>query len=145
MIGFGASQSSGGRTPSCGESLLQSYPRKSVLVLEDDELSRDIAQCILHGGGFDVICAREFFEAIHHVECGTRIDVALVDVRMPAGTPNGISFVRMARRRRPALKVVFTSADTSTQGVMRFDQGEVFLCKPFRPHRLLELVTRAAT
>jgi CheY-like chemotaxis protein len=123
---------------------LHSYPRKSVLVLEDDELSRDIAQCILRGGGFDVICAREFFEAIHHVECGTKIDVAFVDVKMPSGTPNGVSFAQMARRSRPALKVVFTSGDTSAQDFMRFDQGEVFLCKPFRPHHLLEVVARAA-
>ena len=123
---------------------MQSYPRKSVLVLEDDELSRDIAQCILRGGGFDVICAREFFEAIHHVECGAKIDVAFVDVKMPSGTPSGISFVRMARRSRPALKVVFTSGSTTVQDFMRFDQGEVFLGKPFRPDHLLDVVARAA-
>jgi hypothetical protein len=50
----------------------------------------------------------------------------------------------MALRRRPALKVVFTSGSTTVQDFMRFDQGEVFLGKPFRPDHLLDVVARAA-
>jgi CheY-like chemotaxis protein len=121
-----------------------SDPGRSILILEDDDQSRDMARRILQGGGFDVICARDFFEAIHHVECGTKIDVALVDVNMPAGTPSGVSFVRMALRHRPSLKVIFTSVSTTAQDFMRVDKGEVFLCKPFAPHQLLEVVARAA-
>jgi CheY-like chemotaxis protein len=121
-----------------------SEPGKSILILEDDDQSRDVARCILQGGGFDVICARDFFEAIRHVESDTKIDVALIDVNMRAGTPNGVSFARMALLRRPSLKVIFTSGNTNAQAFMRFDKGEAFLCKPFAPYHLLEVVARAA-
>jgi CheY-like chemotaxis protein len=117
-----------------------SDPGRSILILEDDDQSRDVARCILQGGGFDVICARDFFEAIHHVECGTKIDIALVDMKMPPGTPNGVSFARMALLRRPSLKVIFTSG----KDYVRFDKDEIFLCKPFAPRHLLEVVARAA-
>jgi CheY-like chemotaxis protein len=123
---------------------LISEPGRSILILEDDDQSRDVARCILQGGGFDVTCARDFFEAIHHVERGAKIDVALVDVNMPAGTPSGVSFARMALLRRPSLKVIFTSGKTTAQHFMRFDKAEFFLCKPFAPRHLLEVAARAA-
>jgi CheY-like chemotaxis protein len=123
---------------------LISKPGRSILILEDDDQSRDVARCILQGGGFDVICAHDFFEAIHHVECDTKIDVALIDVNMRSGTPNGVSFARMALLRRPSLKVIFTSGNTTAHDYVRFDKGEAFLCKPFAPHHLLEVVARAA-
>jgi CheY-like chemotaxis protein len=121
-----------------------SDPGRSILILEDDDQSRDVARCILQGGGFDVICAHDFFEAIHHVESDAKIDVALIDVNMRAGTPNGVSFARMALLRRPSLKVIFTSGNTTSRDDVLFGKGEAFLCKPFAPHHLLEVVARAA-
>ena len=115
-----------------------------MLVLEDDEQSRDTVRCILRGGGFRVVCAADSFEAIHHIESDAKIDIALVDVKMPPGTPSGVSFVRMAQSRRRPLKVIFMSASVSSQDFTRFDEGEVFLYKPFAPHHLLHAVARVA-
>jgi CheY-like chemotaxis protein len=115
-----------------------------VLVLEDDEQSRDTVRRILRGSGFRVICAGDFFEAIHYIECDAKIDIALVDVKMPPGTPSGVSFVRMAQSRRRPFKVIFMSASVNSQDFARFDEGEVFLYKPFAPHHLLQAVARMA-
>jgi CheY-like chemotaxis protein len=123
---------------------LSSYSGGSILVLEDDDLSRDTARRILRAAGFKVICAGDFNEAISHIQCGTKIDIALVDVKMPPGTPSGVSFVRMAQIRRPSLKIIFMSASTGSQDFTRFDEGEIFLYKPFAPHHLLEVVARVA-
>jgi DNA-binding NtrC family response regulator len=120
------------------------YSDRSILVLEDDELTRDVARSILHAAGFKVICASDVEEAIHHLKLWAKIDIALVDVRMPPGTPSGVSFVRMAQARRPALKVIFMSAHSSSQEFMRTGEDDFFLHKPFAPHHLLEFVTRAA-
>jgi CheY-like chemotaxis protein len=120
------------------------YSARSILILEDDDLARDVAQGILRGAGFKVTSARNVHEAIAHVRRGTKIDIALVDVKMPPGTPSGVSFVRMAQSRRRSLKVIFMSASVSSQDFMRFDEGEVFLYKPFAPHHLLQAVTRLA-
>jgi CheY-like chemotaxis protein len=123
---------------------LTSYPGRSILILEDDDLARDVARGILRGAGFKVTSARDFHEAIAHIRRGIKIDIALVDVRMPPGTPSGVSFVRLAQSRRPSLKVIFMSASMSSQDFIRFDEGEVFLYKPFAPQHLLQAVTRVA-
>jgi CheY-like chemotaxis protein len=117
--------------------------RAVVLVLEDDDLCRDTVRNVLRAASFDVICASNFNEAVSCLEDGAKIDIALVDVRMPAGTPHGISFARMALWRQPALKVIFMSADYRSQDLRLIDEDEVFLCKPFAPHQLLDVVTRA--
>ena len=120
------------------------HPRGSILVLEDDDLSRDMARGILRAAGFKVICARDFREAISHIKGRTKIDIALVDVMLPPGTPSGVSFARIVQTRRPSLKVIFMSAHARSQDLMRFDDGEVLLYKPFSPHHLLEVVARVA-
>jgi CheY-like chemotaxis protein len=115
----------------------------SILVLEDDDLSRDVARGILRGAGFEVVCARHFQEAIDHVQSDAKMDIALVDVQMPSGTPSGISFVRLAQNRRPSMKIIFMSAHVGSQDFVRFAEGEVLLLKPFAPHQLLEFIKRA--
>jgi CheY-like chemotaxis protein len=117
--------------------------RAVVLVLEDDDTCRHMARNILRAAGFEVICASNFSEAVDCVEDSGKIDIALVDVKMPAGTPHGVSFARMAQRRSPSLKVVFMSGHLSDD-LRLIDEDEAFLCKPFGPHQLLDVVTRAA-
>jgi CheY-like chemotaxis protein len=118
--------------------------RTVVLVLEDDDICRDTARNTLRAAGFDVICASSFDEAVVSVEDGAKIDIALVDVKMPPGTPHGISFARMAQTRLPSLKVIFMSAYSRSEDLRLIDEDEVFLCKPFAPRQLLDVVTRAA-
>lgn len=121
-----------------------SHARKSILVVEDDDTCRDMTRNILRAAGFDVVCAREFYEAIKIIEHGEHIDIALVDVKMPPGTPHGISFARMAQQRRPRLKVIFMSGSVNPQDMKMFDDGEAFLYKPFAPQHLLSLLEREA-
>jgi CheY-like chemotaxis protein len=120
------------------------HRRAVVLVLEDDDICRDMARNILRAAGFEIICASSFDEAVHCVEGGAKIDIALVDVKMPPGSPHGISFARMAQTRLPSLKVIFMSADRYSEEFMLIDHEEVFLAKPFAAHQLLNVVTRAA-
>ena len=116
----------------------------SILVVEDDEMCLDVTRSILRLAGFDVITARNFYEAIDHIEKGAKIDIAIVDVIMPPGTPHGLSFAQMARERRPSLKVIFMSANINPKGYALYGKNEAFLCKPFAPDLLLEVVTRTA-
>jgi len=120
------------------------HSETQVLVLEDDDCSRDTARNILRASGFKVVCARDFNEAIDLVEHGTKIDIALIDVRMPAGTPHGICFARMAQLRHPAMKIIFMSASADPNDFTLIDEDEIILHKPFAPQHLIEIVNRAA-
>lgn len=113
----------------------------SILVLEDDEVSRETARTVLQAADFQVICAANFFEAISPVEDGTKIDLALVDLKMPRGTPNGVCFALMAQARRPSLKVIYMSAHQRSPEFL--DHDAILLRKPIAPHQLVEAVTRA--
>ena len=99
---------------------------------------------VLRAVDFDVLCARNFYEAIHFVDSGAKIDIAVVDVKMPAGTPDCISFARVAQRSNPGMKIIFMSGRLSLRDFTHLRDDETFLCKPFVPHQLLEVVTRAA-
>ena len=123
---------------------MSSKRRRTILVVEDDDTCRDMTRSILRGAGFEVVCAREFYEAIQIIESGAHVDLALVDVKMPPGTPHGISFARMAQLRRPRLKVIFMSGNIKPQDFTMFDESEAFLHKPFAPHHLLSLLEREA-
>ena len=116
----------------------------SILVVEDDDMCRALSRGILEAAGFKVICARDSHEAIEFVDDGAKIDVALVDLRLPPGTPSGVSFARMAQQRRLWLKIVFMSASVRPQDFTAFDDTDAFLHKPFAPQHLLEIVARAA-
>jgi CheY-like chemotaxis protein len=122
---------------------LSSNPRASVLVLEDDDLSRTMARGILRSAGFKVICARDFREAFSYIKSNAKIDIALVDVVLPPGSPSGISFARIVQTRRPSMKVIFMSANIRSENLMRFEDGDILLYKPFAPNHLLEVVARA--
>jgi CheY-like chemotaxis protein len=115
---------------------------RSILIVEDDETCRHTARDILHGAGFTVFCASDCLEALDFVETSAKIDIALVDVVMPLGTPHGVSFARMAHRRRPRLKVIFMSARVNPSDSLLFDEDSLLLRKPFAPHQLLDFVTR---
>jgi CheY-like chemotaxis protein len=126
------------------EDLLNSHPETSILVLEDDDMCREVARNILRAADFRVICARDVYAAVHSFKSGAQIDIALVDVKMPAGMPDGISFARTAQLSRPSLKVIFMSGSLGAEHLRLIDDDEFFLRKPFVPHHLLEVVARTA-
>ncbi len=126
------------------EDALSSAPALSILVLEDDDTTRSVARNVLRSVDFNVHCARDVREAIQFVETGAPLDLAVVDVKMPPGSPDGIAFARAARLSRPSLKIIFMSGRLGARDFSQIQDDEAFLCKPFVPHQLLEVVARAA-
>lgn len=119
---------------------MTSYTGISILVLDDDDLCRDVAASILRSGGYRVTCASDTHEALGILATDTAIDVALIDVKLPPGAPHGLSFARIAQLRRPELKVVLMSGRTDPREYRLFDPQDVFLPKPFTPNDLLDVV-----
>ena len=73
------------------------------------------------------------------LEHPVHIELLITRVRFPEGTPNGVALARMARVKRPGIKVLFTSfpeVEMHTDGL-----GE-FLPRPFGQEELLAVVAR---
>jgi CheY-like chemotaxis protein len=117
--------------------------RPTILVVEDEELVRDFAVELLREFAYEVLAAANGREAMALIDDpGTRIDLLFTDIVMP-GELDGFALAREARRRRPALPVLYTSGYTNrTDG----DDAEAFgpmVPKPYRPEQLRTEIERA--
>jgi len=117
----------------------------AVLLVEDEDLVRELVRNILERSGFEVLEAATVEEA---VRLGTghpgHLDVMLCDVVMPGRS--GPEIFREVEGHRPGLKVLYMSGYPleliDRRGLL--PDGVPFLQKPFSPDeledRLMELV-----
>ncbi len=118
---------------------LQAAVEAHILVVDDDPDVRWITAEDLREIGYVVTEADSGRAALTYLERNDPCDLAVVDLAMPG--LSGLDTVRLARRTRPNLKVLFSSgyADMSK---FEGDLGnEVLLRKPFGPDTLAEAAT----
>jgi CheY-like chemotaxis protein len=115
----------------------------SVLVVEDEQMVRELSRRVLEQGGYSVRTASSPQEALAIAETGGPLDLLITDVVMPGGM-NGVQLGRELSRRRPGLKVLHMSGYTDEE-VVRMgmaDRKLGFLSKPFQPSELLRRVSQ---
>jgi len=78
------------------------------------------------------------------IEQGVAFDLLFTDVIMPGGM-NGRQLAEEALKRRPSLKVLFTSGYTEDAIVHhgRLDPGVLLLAKPYRKSDLAHMIRAA--
>ena len=110
-----------------------------VLVADDEEEVRRLAQAILVEQGFDTIEARDGFEAVAAVaERGEEIGVVILDLVMPK--KSGREAFEEIRRLRPNMPVIL-STGYAFDG-MPVEESHL-LGKPYKPEQLLQAVRGA--
>ena len=114
------------------ETLINSHGSETILLVEDEEFVRKLAQTILKQSGYTVMTAQNGTEALlvlksHHGS----VDMMLTDVIMP--DMNGKELFTRASKEYPGLKILYMSGytdDVITQhGVL--EEGTAFIQKPF--------------
>jgi signal transduction histidine kinase/CheY-like chemotaxis protein len=107
-----------------------------VLVVEDDALMRRLAAEALHELGYTVFESEDAANALAILDRVDDVKLLFTDVVMPG--INGKKLADEAVRRRPGLRVIFTTGYTANAvvhgGVL--DQGVHFISKPFSLERL---------
>lgn len=79
-----------------------------VLVVDDDEASLYATAKTLGDGGFEVLTARNYFDALEALDRPNEtIDLLLTDIVLNLG--NGFALARIARLHRPGLKTVYVT------------------------------------
>jgi len=113
--------------------------RETILVVEDEDIVRDLAQLALEMHGYDVLVAPGPRYVAGVLDGRTDpIHLLVTDVVMP-----GMSGPELARglvAERPGLKVVYTSGYTGGALQKSGVAGDGFLQKPFTPSQLAKKV-----
>jgi CheY-like chemotaxis protein len=105
---------------------------ESILIVEDDALVREYVVTQISRFGYRTLAAGNAAEALAIIDGAERIDLLFTDVIMPGGM-NGRQLATEALKRRPALKVLYTSGYTENAIVHhgRLDAGVLLLPKPY--------------
>jgi signal transduction histidine kinase len=106
--------------------------RETVLIVEDDEGVRGYSAEMLRELGYQVLEASDGAEALRLIEKSPDLALLFTDVGLPGGL-NGRQLADEVRRRRPKLKVLYTTGYARNAIVHqgRLDPGVDLIVKPF--------------
>lgn len=119
--------------------------RKTLLVVDDDPITRQVAAQILQTAGFEVLTACDGKQALEIcLKQEQLIDLVLTDIQMP--NMNGIELTRCLADHLPDLPIILMSGHTSAsqaREILLSKPGmneRAILAKPFVRHQLIEIV-----
>jgi CheY-like chemotaxis protein len=121
--------------------------RPQILVVDDDQLVRDMTLRRLTKLGYRAIAAATGAEALEALASGADVDLLLTDIRMP-GALDGPALAQEARRLRPQLKVLFVSGAPDDDTLLQDGAGESachLLLKPCTKAELAETIREVLT
>ena len=111
----------------------------TILIVEDEDMVRNVAERALARHGYTVLTAAHGEEALEVLAARGKVDLLVSDVVMP--TMDGPTMVRHARERFPDLPILFMSGYAEEQLRKSIDLDRVsFLPKPFSVKDLAEAV-----
>ena len=112
-----------------------------VLVLEDDEQVRVLAEAILQEAGHATLSAGSVEDARALLDGGQAIEALFTDVALGSHPDGGLEIAKEAVGRQPGLAVVYTTGKGITDGMRaRFVERFTFVPKPYKPDDLTAAV-----
>ena len=113
---------------------------KTVILVEQDATSRDAFQRALTEAGFVVLCFPDYVGPLEFADSDRRLDLLVTGIRLPAGTPHGVSLAAMIHMRRPRLPVLFIADDGALAQMI--GDGAPVLVKPIELPGLIQAVAQ---
>jgi DNA-binding NtrC family response regulator len=112
-----------------------------VLVVEDEEQVRVLAESYLQEHGHETISAATVDEALAVLEVGEPIDLLFTDLGLKDDLQAGLKLAKTATERRPGLKVLYTTGQAITDGMkVMMVEGSALLPKPYTVDLLLSIL-----
>jgi PAS domain S-box-containing protein len=109
-----------------------------ILVVEDNEDVRELAETVLASAGYAVVSAPSGEQALSVLDEGAEIDLVFTDVMMPGGM-NGLQLADQVRARRPGTPILVTTGYMDELPAARGQRFDI-LGKPYRQEDLLARV-----
>lgn len=102
--------------------------RRTVLVVEDEALTRLAVAETLRDCGLHVVETATAEEAWSYLWTGAAVDLVFSDIQMP-GQMDGLLLARLVRQAYPEIPVVLTSGHVRPDA----SSGTPFIAKPYLP------------
>ncbi|RFT17101.1 MAG: Response regulator of zinc sigma-54-dependent two-component system [Candidatus Saccharicenans subterraneus] len=117
-------------------------PRGTILVVEDDDLQRELISENLRQEGYQVLEARDSREALDRVSQNP-VEIAVVDYKL--GEESGLELIKELRRRNPLITPIMVTAFASVEtAVEAIKQGAYdYVVKPVDFQKFLLTLERA--
>jgi DNA-binding NtrC family response regulator len=114
-----------------------------VLIVDDEEVLREVLDAVLRREGFDVVMASSGEEALSVLDEDDGIDLAIVDIMLPG--ISGIDTLRAIRIANPNLPVIVITAYSSIDGAIEAMKHGAFhyIPKPFKNEEVVLTVNKA--
>ncbi|WP_208279255.1 response regulator [Massilia oculi] len=117
--------------------------RCRILVVEDNDDVRELAESMLEMAGYDVLSAPSGERALGLLESGEQADLLFTDVIMPGGM-NGLELIERVHAKRPGLPVLVTTGYMDELPGRGKPSGTLdVLSKPYQHQDLLDRVGAA--
>jgi len=103
-----------------------------VLIVEDDGVTRAVAEMVILDWGYQVLISSDVDEALALVRSSARIDVLFTDVYLKLLMYGGCDLAREAIMLRPELRVLYTTGNAICAELKgRFIDGAGCIRKPY--------------
>ncbi|MFO1077381.1 MAG: ATP-binding protein [Planctomycetota bacterium] len=110
---------------------------KSLLIVENDDQVRNVAQRVLERAGFRVASTANGDQAMAAFEA-SKFDLVIADVLIPG--VDAATLAERIRQRADATKILFISGHRERLEALTHDDRRSFLAKPFTPRALTKKV-----
>jgi CheY-like chemotaxis protein len=114
---------------------------RSVLVVEDEQVSRRALLALLERCGFDASGVGSAEEALLMVEKNPQMKILLVDLDLP-GMSGADLIDRIDKHRDGILSIIISAADTERLRAISIRRDVAYLRKPLNFGRLLSLLNK---
>jgi DNA-binding NtrC family response regulator len=109
----------------------------TILLVEDEEQVRVLAESFLQAAGHATLSAGSTEQALALLAADQHVDLLFVDLGLRADAEAGLSLASKAIEMRPDLKVLYTSGQGITDGMMAlFVPNSAYLPKPYTVEQL---------
>jgi len=112
-------------------SLTETSKLKTILVVDDEEMTRDVLAQALKIMGYNPITAEDGLEALHMIK-DSKPDLVITDIHMPK--MNGLELLQAAKTFDPEIPVILiTGFDAEEARTSAHDfEASALITKPFR-------------
>ncbi|MEA2164554.1 MAG: hypothetical protein QOK37_2681 [Thermoanaerobaculia bacterium] len=114
-----------------------------ILIVDDEEVLRDVLDAVLRREGFEIVMAASGEEALAVLDVDDNIDLVILDIMLPG--ISGIDTLRSIRISNPTIPVIIITAFSSIDGAIEAMKHGAFhyVPKPFKNEEVILTVNKA--